>query len=110
MLAKGDERNFMSYSKDVKGFCLYPNYREFLTLLSDGDRGQLLMSLFDYYDGYDTSASLTPQTQMAYAFITSRMGEDLDRTRRRSQINRENASKRWPLRTPKEGEDSEEDG
>lgn len=110
MLAKGDERNFMSYSKDVKGFCLYPNYREFLTLLSDGDRGQLLMSLFDYYDGYDTSASLTPQTQMAYAFITSRMGEDLDRSRRRSEVNRENASKRWPVRTPKENADETEDG
>ena len=68
------------------------------------------MSLFDFYDGYDTSATLTPQTQMAYAFITSRMGEDLDRTRRRSEINRENASKRWPLRTPKESADETEDG
>ena len=68
------------------------------------------MSLFDYYDGYDTSASLTPQTQMAYAFITSRMGEDLDRSRRRSEVNRENASKRWPVRTPKENADETEDG
>jgi hypothetical protein len=92
----------MSSTKDVKGFSLYPAYRDSLALLSDSDRGQLLMALFDYYDGTDTSASLTPPAQMAFAFIAPRMEADRDRVLRRSQVNRENATKRWPRQASRE--------
>ena len=88
----------MSGAKAVKGFSLYPSYREFLTLLSDTDRGQLLMCLFDYYDGINSSSVLSPQAQMAFTFISARIEQDKGRAAHRSQINRENASKRWPRR------------
>ncbi len=100
----------MSHAKDVSCFRLYSSYRDSLALLSDSDRGQLLMSLFDYADGADTSSTLTPPAQMAFAFIAARMGSELDRSRHRSEVNRANAAKRWPLRTPREGEDAAEDG
>lgn len=51
----------MSYAKDVRGFSMYPTYRASLALLSDDERGKLLMSLFDYDDGQDTSGNLPPR-------------------------------------------------
>ncbi|MBQ4324418.1 MAG: hypothetical protein IJC29_01355 [Clostridia bacterium] len=94
----------MSSAKTVKGFSLYPSYREFLALLSDTDRGQLLMCLFDYYDGVNSSSALSPQAQMAFTFISTRMEQDKGRAAHRSQINRENAAKRWPRQSEEEGD------
>ena len=101
----------MSYAKDIKGFSMYPTYRASLALLDDCERGQLLMSLFDYYDGRDTSSALPPAAQMAFAFISARMEQDKLLYESRCQTNRENASKRWPVRdSAKGGSDGEEDG
>ncbi len=88
----------MSAAKDVMGLTLYQTDRLSLSLLSDADRGQLLLTLFDYLDGVDSSASLTPQAQMAYAFISARINHDAGYRRYRSEVNRENASKRWATR------------
>ena len=93
----------MSYAKDVRGFSMYPTYRASLALLSDDERGKLLMSLFDYDDGQDTSGNLPPAAQMAFAFITARMEQDKSLYRNRCEINRENAAKRWPVRRVSEG-------
>ncbi len=97
----------MSNVKDVMGLTLYQTDRLSLALLSDTDRGQLLISLFDFLDGVDTSERLTPQTQIAYAFISARMSDDVSRRRYRSEVNRENAAKRWSRResitSPEEG-------
>ena len=98
----------MPLAKSVKGFSLYPSYREFLALLSDTDRGQLLMSLFDSYEGINSSSSLTPQAQMAFTFISARMEQDKGHAEYRSQVGRENATKRWPRR--EETTDATEDG
>ncbi len=100
----------MSNAKDVRGFSLYPAYRDFLTLLSDGERGQLLMALFDYYEGVNTSDALSPQGQMAFAFIAGRMEQDKERDLHRCQVNRANAAKRWPKAQDKEPSATAEDG
>lgn len=81
---------------------MYPTYRASLALLSDDERGKLLMSLFDYYDGRDTSGNLPPAAQMALAFISARMEQDRSLYRSRCETNRENASKRWPVRRERE--------
>jgi len=96
--------------KDIKGFCMYPFYRDSLARLSDCDRGQLLLCLFDFWEGVDTSGTLSPAAQMAFAFITDRMEKDLDRYRARCRINRENAAKRWPVRTNRESAGGGQEG
>ncbi len=100
----------MAVTKEEKGFCMYPAYRDFLIALSDSDRGQLLMSLFDFYDGVDTSRRLPDGARMAFVMIAGRMQQDMARYQKRCKTNQENASKRWPVRTPEETDDSEEDG
>ncbi len=99
----------MAVTKEEKGFCLYPAYREFFSRLPDAEKGQLLMALFDFYEGLDTSSRLSDGAKMAYAIISSRMAEDMRRYRKRCETNRENANKRWPVR---EGgsDDAKEDG
>lgn len=99
----------MSYAKDIKGFSMYPTYRASLALLSDTERGQLLMSLFDYYDGQDTSDTLPPAAQMAFTFISARMEQDKTLYQSRCQTNRENAAKRWPVRRGRESSDGGEE-
>ncbi len=99
----------MSAYKDVRGLTLYPTDRMSLSMLSDSDRGQLLLSLFDCFEGVDTSSHLAPQAQMAYAFISARMAEDIDRYNHRREVNRSNAAKRWSVRespTPQDKEDA----
>lgn len=99
----------MAVTKDERGFSLYPAYREFLLRLSDAERGQLLMALFDFHEGVDTSSRLSDGARMAFAFISGRMTEDARRYRKRCEANRENASKRWPVRESTQ-DDAEEDG
>ncbi len=100
----------MSAVKDVMGLTLYPTDRMSLAMLSDNDRGRLLLTLFDYYDGVDTSSTLTPQAQMAFAFISARMKEQMDRQEHRRMVNRTNAAKRWSVREGTKNAGREEDG
>ncbi len=100
----------MAITKDEKGFCMYPCYRSFLLGLSDEDKGKLLMALFDYYDGVDTSSSLSDGAKMAFVFISRQMKEDMARYEKRCKTNRENAAKRWPVRQNEESTAGEEDG
>ncbi len=100
----------MSGTKIVRGFYFYPTDRVSLSMLSDADRGRLLLSLFDYYDGVDTSESLSPQSQMAFAFLSARITERHNAAHRRSDINRTNAEKRWSVREVAVQAASEEDG
>lgn len=99
----------MSRAQDLKGFAMYPTYRASLALLSDDERGKLLMSLFDYYEGRDTSAGLPPAAQMAFTFISARMEQDKTLYRSRCEVNRENAAKRWPVRRDREAASRAED-
>ncbi len=90
------------------GLTLYPDDRHSLSLLSDDDRGKLLLALIDTLEGVESAASLTPQAQMAYAFLSARIAGEKSRRDRRSEVNRTNAAKRWAVR---EGTSAaEEDG
>ncbi len=98
----------MPVVKDMIGLTLYPADRMSLAMLSDGDRGKLVLALFDLFDGVDSSSVLTPQAQMAFAFISARMREEMQRQNHRREVNRTNAAKRWSVReggTDAAGED-----
>lgn len=61
-----------------KGFVLFYDYRQHLSLLSDEERGQLLMALFDYGES-GTEPELTGMALMAFSFIRSQMDKDRDK-------------------------------
>lgn len=52
-----------------KGFLLYYDYRKHLTLLSDEDRGKLLMALLNYGERGDMPEDLGDMAFMAFSFI-----------------------------------------
>ncbi len=58
-----------------KGFVLYYDYRNHLALLSDAERGQLLMALLDYSES-GKEQELTGAALMAYSFIKAQMDRD----------------------------------
>ncbi len=88
----------MSNLKNVTGFTLYPTDRMSLARLSDGDRGRLLLVLFDFFEGVDTSETLPPEAQMAFAFLSARLAEEARRQNHRREVNRSNAARRWSVR------------
>ena len=59
-----------------KGFVLYYDYRNHLALLSDEERGQLLMELFDYSESGKES-NLKGAALMAFSFIQAQMDRDM---------------------------------
>ena len=73
---------------------LYYSYREQLALLSDEERGRLVLHLIDY-----ANAGVIPEldgaAKMAFAFIKSQIDRDSEQYESRCQKNRENISKRW---------------
>lgn len=60
---------------DKKSFMLYFDYREQLALLSDEERGRLLMALMDYGE-LGTEPELKGATRMAFSFIRAQMDRD----------------------------------
>lgn len=58
-----------------KGFVLYYDYRNHLALLSDAERGQLLMALLDYSESGEEH-ELSGAALMAYSFIKAQMDRD----------------------------------
>lgn len=58
-----------------KGFVLYYDYRQHLALLTDEQRGKLLMALLNYGES-GTAPELDGMTMMAFSFITSQMDRD----------------------------------
>ncbi|MEL4106841.1 DUF6291 domain-containing protein [Oscillospiraceae bacterium WX1] len=62
-------------AQDKKGFVLYYSYREPLALLSDEDRGRLLMALLDYGE-FGKVAHLGSSAEMAFSFIKAQMDRD----------------------------------
>ena len=59
-----------------KGFLLYYDYRKHLALLSDEDRGKLLMALLNYGERGDVPEDLGDMAFMAFSFITGQMDRD----------------------------------
>lgn len=63
-------------AQDIKkGFVLYYDYRKHLSLLSDEERGKLLMALLDYGERGD-EPDLEGAALMAFSFITGQMDRD----------------------------------
>ena len=60
-----------------KSFVLYYDYREHLALLSDEERGRLLMALFDFIDGKEPE--LTGAALMAFSFIRTQLMRDAEK-------------------------------
>lgn len=58
-----------------KGFVLYYDYREHLALLSDEERGRLLMALLDYAEN-GKEQELDGAARMAFSFIRAQMDRD----------------------------------
>ncbi len=100
----------MPVVKNAVGLTLYPADRMSLSMLSDADRGRLLLTLLDYADGVDTASTLPPQAQMAFAFIASRVADEMARANHRREVNRTNATRRWSVREGNDSHDASEDG
>lgn len=58
-----------------KSFVLYYDYRQHLSILSDEDRGRLLMALLDYGET-GAEPDLDGAARMAFSFIASQMDRD----------------------------------
>ena len=64
--------------EDKRSFVLYYEYREHLQILTDEERGKLLMALLDYGATGETQ-KLEGAALMAFSFITSQMDRDAER-------------------------------
>lgn len=82
-------------------FLIYHEYREHLKLLTDEQRGQLLMALIDYSEAGEIP-ELDGITQMAFSFIRSQMDRDSEKYESRVAANRENGKKGGRPKKPKE--------
>lgn len=87
-----------------KGFVLYYDYRNHLALLSDEDRGRLLMALLDYSESGKES-ELEGAALMAYSFIKAQMDRDAAKYAETVQKRRE--AGRQGGRPPKASESTE---
>ena len=86
--------------KDVekKSFLFYYDYRRHLSLLTDEERGKLLMGLLDY--GEDGSRpKLNGAAAMAFSFISAQMDRDAEKyaevCKARSEAGKKGAKQRW---------------
>lgn len=73
-------------------FLIYHEYREPLELLTDEQRGRLLMALIDY-----SESGMVPEldgiSMMAFSFIQKQMDRDSEKYENRCNSNRENGKK-----------------
>ena len=65
-------------ANEKKSFMLYYDYREQLALLTDEERGRLLMAILDYGEN-GTEPELEGATRMAFSFIRAQMDRDAEK-------------------------------
>ena len=87
-----------------KGFVLYYDYRNHLALLSDEERGRLLMALLDYSES-GTEPDLEGAALMAYSFIRAQM--DRDAAKYAATVQKRREAGRQGGRPPKASESNE---
>ena len=90
--------------KQKSSFLIYHEYREPLKLLTDEQRGQLLVALIDYSES-GVVPELDGISMMAFSFIQSQMDRDSKKYENRCSSNRENGKKGG---RPKKENDTEE--
>lgn len=73
-------------------FLVYHEYREPLSLLTDEQRGKLLMALIDYSES-GTVPELDGISMMAFSFIQKQMDRDSEKYKNRCNSSRENGKK-----------------
>ncbi len=73
-------------------FILYFGYKKHLALLSDEERGKLLMAVFDFAEN-GQAPKLTGATAMAFSFIQDQMERDANRYAAVCERNRKNGAK-----------------
>lgn len=78
--------------KQKSSFLIYHEYREPLKLLTDEQRGRLLMALIDYSES-GVVPELDGISMMAFSFIQSQMDRDSKKYENRCSSNRENGKK-----------------
>ena len=93
-------------------FVLYSNYEDKFKLLSDKDKGKLIMAIFAFVRGEDLSATLSPSVLMAYAFITQQIAIDIAKYKEICDRRRENGQLggRPRKNTPSNDEDKKANG
>ena len=90
---------------DKKGFVLYYDYREHLELLTDEERGQLLIAVFDYGET-GVIPELSGAVRMAFSFIKAQMDRDGAKYAKRCAKNAENGAKGGRPNKPTETEEN----
>lgn len=90
--------------QEKKSFILYHDYRQHLALLSDEERGRLLMALFDYAET-KTVPELSGAVLMAFSFIKAQM--DRDDARYEETVEKRRNAGRQGGRPPKQTETQE---
>ena len=78
-------------------FLIYHEYREALELLTDEQRGQLLMALIDYSEA-GKLPKLDGVAMMDFTFIRSQMDRDLEKYNNRCKTSRENGKRAEDLK------------
>ncbi len=73
---------------------LFFSYREQLELLSDEERGKLVLYLLNYAEN-GAIPQLEGMSKMAFAFIKAQIDRDSEKYEKRCEKNRENIQKRW---------------
>ncbi|MBA1336758.1 MAG: hypothetical protein HPY66_3194 [Firmicutes bacterium] len=77
-----------------KSFILYHDYRQHLELLSDEEKGKLLMALFEYSED-GVIPDFDGMLKMAFSFIKAQIDRDAAKYAAVCEKNRENIQRRW---------------
>lgn len=76
-----------------KSFLFYLDWRQHLAMLTDEERGRLIMALLDYQDTGAVPDDMTGAAGMAFSFMRAQLDRDREKYERRCEANRENGMK-----------------
>lgn len=79
---------------EKKGFIVYHSLRGAFETLTDEEKGEVLMAMFDYSEN-GTVPELTTGAKIAFSFIKPQMDVDISKYKKKCEKNAANASKRW---------------
>ena len=89
-----------------QSFLFYHSYRTPLEMLTDDERGKLLIAVIDYSEK-SIIPDLPPAPQMAFAFIKQQMDMDLEKYEEKVRKNQENGKKGGRPKNPTVPEETE---
>ena len=86
-----------------KSFLFYLDWRQHLEMLTDEERGRLLLALLDYEETGALPDGMSGATGMAFSFMRAQLDRDREKYEARCKANRENGLKGG--RPPKQTEE-----